>query len=339
MGEYRIDPELNDVLPELSDEDYKALEQSLLTDGFKGAPIMVWGDVIVDGHNRYAICKKYDIPYEVKNIEFENKEEAIRWMVRQQIGRRTLTPLQRIKIVEQYRPFYKKKAEKNKSANGGNKKSELQNSSTPLPKEKKIDVRAELANDANVSTDTYSKGLKILKSGDQSLITQTMNGEKTINKAYTELKEKQTDSQEKNAYDVKAELDDLKKNRRKEVAQKLKAIREQGHMPGDTEYEEVRAEQFDVELQINKLENTVQDRGITKCTTMLSEIKERYNEYLSAFQQDINWLSSKEFYQNNEEVTGKVRSDLQNCLEKLKGISDMMHRMTMNEFGDITIDK
>ena len=86
MKEYRIDPELNEVLPKLSEADYKALEQSLLTEGFKGAPIMVWGDIIVDGHNRYEICNKHNIPYEVKEIEFENKEEAIIWMVRQQLG-------------------------------------------------------------------------------------------------------------------------------------------------------------------------------------------------------------------------------------------------------------
>ena len=78
MKEYRIDPKLNGILPELSKADYKALEQSLLMDGFKGAPIMVWGDVIVDGHNRYEICKKHNIPYEVKSVEFASKEDAIR---------------------------------------------------------------------------------------------------------------------------------------------------------------------------------------------------------------------------------------------------------------------
>ena len=74
MKEYKIDPELNEVLPQLSDADYKSLEQSLLTDGFKGAPIMVWGDIIVDGHNRYEICNKHNISYEVKEIEFASKE-------------------------------------------------------------------------------------------------------------------------------------------------------------------------------------------------------------------------------------------------------------------------
>lgn len=130
MKEYKIDPELNEVLPELSDADYKALESSLLTEGYKGAPIIVWGDTIVDGHNRYEICNKHNIPYEVKEIEFASKEEAIIWMVRQQLGRRSLTTLQRIKIVEKYKPFYKKKAAKNKSLNGGNKKAKLENSTT-----------------------------------------------------------------------------------------------------------------------------------------------------------------------------------------------------------------
>lgn len=110
MEEYKIDPELNEVLPDLDKQDYEALENSLLTDGFKGAPIMVWNNIIVDGHNRYKICKKHNIPFEVKEIEFENKEEAIIWMIKQQMGRRNLTPMQRVELAEKYRPVYAKKA-------------------------------------------------------------------------------------------------------------------------------------------------------------------------------------------------------------------------------------
>lgn len=195
MDDYKIDPELNNILPELSDADYKALEQSLLTDGFKGAPIMVWGDIIVDGHNRYKICKEHNIPFDVKSIEFDSKEEAILWMVRQQIGRRTLTPLQRIQIVEKYRPFYKKKAKENQSKAGKNygvgSQKLSEKSTTPILPAEKIDVRSELAKDADVSTNTYSKGIKILESGNEELISETISGQKTINKAFNELKENQ----------------------------------------------------------------------------------------------------------------------------------------------------
>ena len=227
MKEYRIDPKLNGILPELSKADYKALEQSLLVDGFKGAPIMVWGDVIVDGHNRYEICKKHNIPYEVKSVEFASEEDAIIWMVRQQLGRRSLTSLQRIKIVEEYRPFYKKKAQKNKSLNGGNKKSKSENSTTPIAKEEKIDVRAELAKDADVSTNTYSKGVEILKSGNEELINETISGQKSINKAFNELRKNADAEKTDNDSALNSELKDLKEVQRKEAAQKIKRAREE----------------------------------------------------------------------------------------------------------------
>lgn len=297
MKEYRIDPELNEVLPKLSDADYKALEQSLLTEGFKGAPIMIWGDIIVDGHNRYEICNKHNIPYEVKMVEFGSKEEAIIWMVRQQLGRRSLTPLQRIQIVEKYRPFYKKKAKENQSKAGknygiGSQKLlensttaivESENSTAPIPKEEKVNVRAELAKDADVSTNTYSKGMKILESGNEELIKETINGQKSINKAFNELK--------KNA-------------------------------------------------DANKSDNNFDhDDQISDAESMLTRIQKRYHDYLLAFQQDIKWLSDKDFYRDEEEISGKIHSDLQNCLEKFKSISDVMEKMIIDEFGCITIKK
>lgn len=338
MKEYKIDPELNEVLPQLSDADYKSLEQSLLTDGFKGAPIMVWGDIIVDGHNRYEICNKHNISYEVKEIEFASKEEAIIWMVRQQLGRRSLTPLQRIQIVEKYRPFYKKKAEKNKSLNGGNKIAESENSTTPLMKEEKIDVREKLAKDADVSTNTYSKGVKILESGNEDLISETINGQKSINKAFNELKKNADIGKNDNVFDSYSKLKDLKEVQRKEAAQKIKEVREEYGIESP-EYEDAKAEQLNVEVRINEIENAVHDTQTSDIESMLIQIQKRYHDYLLMFQQDIEWLSDKAFYRNDEEVSGKTHSELQNCLEKFKSISDVMEKMVIDEFGCISIDK
>lgn len=90
-----------------------------------------------------------------------------------QLGRRNLSPIQRIAVAEKYRPIYEKQAALNKSLNGGDKKSELKNSATPIPQEDKVDVRSKLAKTAGVSTDTYSKGKKFS--------TQIM---KNLNKRY-----------------------------------------------------------------------------------------------------------------------------------------------------------
>lgn len=70
----------------------------------------------------------------------------------------------------------------------------------------------------------------------------------------------------------------------------------------------------------------------------LSAIQKRYHDYLLAFQKDIKWFSDKEFYRvDGEEVTGKTHSELQNCLERFKGISNLMDKTVIDEFGCITI--
>lgn len=111
------------------------------------------------------------------------------WMLDIQLGRRNLTPIQRIAVAEKYRPIYERQALLNKSLNGGDKKSDLKNSATPIPKEDKIDVRAKLAQTAGVSTDTYSKGKKILDSDDEELKKRVLSGETSISAGYKELQD------------------------------------------------------------------------------------------------------------------------------------------------------
>lgn len=294
--EYKIDEELQQVMPKLSEEEYAELENSLLQDGFKGSPIIIWQDIIIDGHNRYEICKKHNIPYEVKELEFDSKEEVIQWMIRAQLGRRNLTALQRIKLVETYRPVYVKQAAKNKSANGGNKKSESEKSATPIKPKEKIDVRAKLASDAGVSTDTYSKGKKILNSNNTELIRQVENGEKSINKAFNEIKEAE-----------KADVTDTDTN--------------------NAPTENVVIDEANVHE-----ENVSEDNELA-----LLQIQQRYKEYLDRFQEDITWLISKDFLQDDEEVTGKIHSDLQNCLEKFKGIKSIMENMQVDDLDGKSI--
>ena len=111
------------------------------------------------------------------------------WMIDIQLGRRNLSPIQRITITEKYRPIYEKQARENQSKAGqnygiGNEKLS-QNSSKAISPEQKIDVRAKLAETAGVSTDTYSKGKKILDSGNEEVKEKVLSGEMSINAAIT----------------------------------------------------------------------------------------------------------------------------------------------------------
>lgn len=114
---------------------------------------------------------------------------VMRWMLDIQLGRRNLSPIQRIAVAEKYRPIYEKQAKVNMSLGGKNysPKEGLQNSSKASSIDNNIDVRAKLAKTAGVSTDTYSKGKKILDSDDEELKQEVLSGEKSINAGYKEL--------------------------------------------------------------------------------------------------------------------------------------------------------
>ncbi len=126
MKELKIDPELRDLLPPLADDEYKQLEKNIVDNGFdRNFPIMEWHGFIVDGHNRYSICQKHNIDYTIGTLAYETKEEVMRWMLDIQLGRRNLTPIQRILVAEKHRALFEAQAKENlKLATGGDRRSE-----------------------------------------------------------------------------------------------------------------------------------------------------------------------------------------------------------------------
>ncbi len=85
-----IDPEFESLVPPLSKEEYAQLEANILRDGCRD-PITIWDNIILDGHNRYKICRQHDILFNVNPILIENRDEAISWICSNQMGRRNIT--------------------------------------------------------------------------------------------------------------------------------------------------------------------------------------------------------------------------------------------------------
>ena len=88
--ELKIDPELQKHIWPLKSEELEQLEKNILEHGIRDK-IIVWGNTIIDGHNRYKIAKKHGIDFETDQIEFNNIEQAKDWMDANQVGRRNLT--------------------------------------------------------------------------------------------------------------------------------------------------------------------------------------------------------------------------------------------------------
>ena len=72
------------------------LETNILQEGRILNPIILWNGTIVDGHNRFTIAKKHpEIPFSTHEKDFSNRQEAIVWICKNQLGRRNLTPEQK----------------------------------------------------------------------------------------------------------------------------------------------------------------------------------------------------------------------------------------------------
>lgn len=113
-------------------------------------------------------------------------------MLNIQLGRRNLSPIQRIAVAEKYRPIYERQAQKNLEE-GGRKgglvsaNKPLVNLPNPSSMIDKIDVREKLASVAGVSGKTYSMGKKILDSDNETLKQEVLSGRKGISVGYNEL--------------------------------------------------------------------------------------------------------------------------------------------------------
>ena len=59
MINLKIDPEFQNQIPPLTDDEYKQLEENILKEGKLLSPLIVWNNTLVDGHNRYAILQKH----------------------------------------------------------------------------------------------------------------------------------------------------------------------------------------------------------------------------------------------------------------------------------------
>ena len=96
MINLKIDPEFQSQIPPLTDDEFKQLEENILKESKLISPLIVWGNTLVDGHNRYAILQKHpEIYFSTMPLRFENREEAVAWICRNQLGRRNLSPEQK----------------------------------------------------------------------------------------------------------------------------------------------------------------------------------------------------------------------------------------------------
>ena len=111
------------------------------------------------------------------------------WMLDIQLGRRNLSPIQRIAIAEKYRPLYEKEAKERQATSTGGANPQLTQNFVEADRNKKRsenETNAKLAKVANVNRETYRQAKRVLDSNNNDLKQRVLSGETSISAGYKE---------------------------------------------------------------------------------------------------------------------------------------------------------
>ena len=284
-------PEMAELLPPLSAEQLDALEADLIKNGCY-APIIVNEDmVIIDGHNRQALCEKHDLPYTMAVFSFEDLLEAKQWALDTQKGRRNLEKWELGKIALKLKPEIEAKAKANMAAGGQNfRPSEAEEGSATLPNlpsvEKAVDTRKELAEAVGLGERTMGKVMQIDENAPDAIKEALDKKELSINKGYDltrQLQDVPEDQREQAAVELleyeKAKKDLKQQNaeidRRGKVANLFCKAYEKASLLTATE-ENVRCWTEGTRMTLEELQDTVKEsREIAQVFAAIADIIEQ----------------------------------------------------------------
>ena len=174
-------PEMEQLLPPLSGEQFSALENDILENGCY-APIIVNEDmVVIDGHNRFRICEKHGLPYRMLVFSFTDLLEAKQWALDTQKGRRNLDKWKLGQIALKLKPEIEARARTNPGS-----RTDL---SVTSPKSyTPTDTRKEMAQAVGIGEQAMGRIAQLTENAPQLLKDALENKEVSINRGWRILK-------------------------------------------------------------------------------------------------------------------------------------------------------
>lgn len=252
-------PEMAELLPPLSAEQSAALEEDLLRNGCY-SPIIVNEDmVIVDGHNRQALCEKHGLPYTMAVFSFEDLLEAKQWALDTQKGRHNLEKWELGKIALKLKPEIEAKARANMVAGGQNYRPK--EGLTTLSNLPPVNTRRELADSVGIGEVTMGKIMQIDEHAPAAVKEALDKRELSVNQGYQITRQVQ-DLPKDEQGQAALELVELEKAK-KEIREKDAEIDRQSKIAG------VFCKAYEKAVLLTPTEENV--RIWVKCTRMTRE--------------------------------------------------------------------
>jgi hypothetical protein len=183
-----VNEELKAYIDPLTPDEHAALERSILAEGCRDA-LVLWGDVLVDGHNRYGICQKHSLPFQtVQNTRFQSMEDVHLWMIDQHLGRRSVSDFQRGVLALRKRAILaERRAQIIAATASADEAAPSEPNNTPqngaAPEPNPLKSRADIAKAARLSNSQVVQIEKIQKQAAPELVAAVKSGVISINAA------------------------------------------------------------------------------------------------------------------------------------------------------------
>ena len=172
-----VNEELLAYIDPLTPEEHAALERSLLAEGCRDA-LVLWGEVLVDGHNRHGICTRHGIPFNtVQNTRFQSLADVHLWMIDQHLGRRSVSDFQRGVLALRRKDILSARLQPGAGEASASALASDQHKPEPVP------TREAIAKSARISSNTVNQIEKIQKSAAPELVAALKAGTISINAA------------------------------------------------------------------------------------------------------------------------------------------------------------
>jgi DNA modification methylase len=188
----QINDEFKKLIPALTAEEFKQLEQNCLDEGIR-EKIITWNGFIIDGHNRFEIATRWNLEYQTESKGFKDENEVKLWMIDNQNGRRNLTEGWKFKLQQIKKEIHLLKGKEEKSKAGGDRKSVLStiDKSDIKSNDERHNTQKEIAKALNWSTGKVAMADIVFKKATPELEEKVLNNEVTINQAYQDIKKEE----------------------------------------------------------------------------------------------------------------------------------------------------
>ena len=281
-----IDEEFRSLIPPLSADEYTQLEKNILKDGIRD-PLVVWktpsgNEILVDGHNRKRIADAHPgITYKVEYMTFDLRDDAMQWIILNQFGRRTLSAYDRSVLALKLKPMIAEQAKKRQAKAGRGE---------DVQKSAQAKTRDKLAKVAGVSHDTIHKVETIETKASPEVKAQVRSGEKSINQAYNEIRNKEI----------------KRPPSAKEYADQAKERHEDFQKQSVVSVTDIRNDQKDKEI--------IEGEVIRRIKKTLGAINELY-VLIDAGEVPVNILSNE-----GKKIVIRTLAEMQNCIDMIGNI-------------------